>query len=237
MGSDGKISTYRIADVIARCEPDIVALQELDAGLARTNHAHQAEEIGRARTPTWISISSVAGDTGMAIRTRPSRYPLRLSGRCAAVALVVPAPSKKGALWAAVSFQGREVQILKYLFPHNWRERVPRPSALGPSGLPTFRRAAAPPSARPQHLPVSSVYKRFRRFLPDAQLDFRQEARKTYRAAIPCQPVRPHLEPRVLAPHYRCAGVTVLTRAASTTPHRPISTYADPGKKHLEVRN
>ncbi len=34
-GTDRRLSPARIAEVIARCRPDIVALQELDIGRAR----------------------------------------------------------------------------------------------------------------------------------------------------------------------------------------------------------
>ena len=37
IGMDGQISPLRIARVIESCHPDVVALQELDAGLVRTS--------------------------------------------------------------------------------------------------------------------------------------------------------------------------------------------------------
>ena len=48
LGVDGKLSPKRIADVIAACEPDIVALQELDVGRARTGAIDQAHSIAEA---------------------------------------------------------------------------------------------------------------------------------------------------------------------------------------------
>ncbi|MFH1602659.1 MAG: endonuclease/exonuclease/phosphatase family protein [Pseudomonadota bacterium] len=45
IGMDGKLAPERIARVIARCAPDIVALQELDVGRARTAGADQAHLI------------------------------------------------------------------------------------------------------------------------------------------------------------------------------------------------
>ncbi|MCP4250699.1 MAG: EEP domain-containing protein [bacterium] len=44
---DGKLSPERIARVIARCDADVVALQELDAGRARTSGIDQAHRIAR----------------------------------------------------------------------------------------------------------------------------------------------------------------------------------------------
>src|SRR5687767_11053687 len=48
LGADGAISPARIAEVIVRYQPDVVALQELDVGRARTGHADQPEMIARA---------------------------------------------------------------------------------------------------------------------------------------------------------------------------------------------
>lgn len=45
VGLDGKLSPERIARVIARYDPDIVALQEVDVGRARTGRVDQAEVI------------------------------------------------------------------------------------------------------------------------------------------------------------------------------------------------
>jgi len=42
IGMDGQISPLRIAEVIGRYRPDVVALQELDAGLTRTDRIDQA---------------------------------------------------------------------------------------------------------------------------------------------------------------------------------------------------
>ena len=46
-GVDRSWSPERIAQVIASCHPDIVALQELDVGRARSGHIDQAEVIAR----------------------------------------------------------------------------------------------------------------------------------------------------------------------------------------------
>lgn len=48
IGLDGRLSTRRIARVLADLDPDIVALQELDVGRARTGGADQAAAIAEA---------------------------------------------------------------------------------------------------------------------------------------------------------------------------------------------
>ncbi|MCB0325788.1 MAG: endonuclease/exonuclease/phosphatase family protein, partial [Bdellovibrionales bacterium] len=47
IGTDGKLDPARIAKVIAAYNPDVIALQELDVGRARTQHLDQAQEIAR----------------------------------------------------------------------------------------------------------------------------------------------------------------------------------------------
>lgn len=42
-GIDGRIDLDRIADVIAAFEPDVLLLQEVDIGLARSGHVHQVD--------------------------------------------------------------------------------------------------------------------------------------------------------------------------------------------------
>src|SRR5438105_15472129 len=46
-GMDRKLDLARIAAVIRACEPDFVALQELDLGTHRTNGVFQAQELAR----------------------------------------------------------------------------------------------------------------------------------------------------------------------------------------------
>lgn len=46
-GTDGRLDASRIAEVIAQCEPDVIALQELDVGRARSGGMDQAHEIAR----------------------------------------------------------------------------------------------------------------------------------------------------------------------------------------------
>jgi endonuclease/exonuclease/phosphatase family metal-dependent hydrolase len=59
VGTDGQLSPGRIAEVIARAEPDVVALQELDAGQSRSASVHQ---------PDWL-----AAQLGMFVHFTPAR--------------------------------------------------------------------------------------------------------------------------------------------------------------------
>ena len=59
VGTDGKLSPGRIAEVIARANPDVVALQELDAGQSRSASVNQ---------PHWL-----AEQLGMFVHFTPAR--------------------------------------------------------------------------------------------------------------------------------------------------------------------
>ncbi|HYG26664.1 MAG TPA: endonuclease/exonuclease/phosphatase family protein, partial [Caulobacteraceae bacterium] len=45
VGTDRDLDVERVAEVIADCQPDIVALQELDVGRARTRGVDQAHRL------------------------------------------------------------------------------------------------------------------------------------------------------------------------------------------------
>jgi len=59
VGTDGELSPARIAEVIARADADVVALQELDAGQSRSASVHQ---------PAWL-----AEQLGMFVHFTPAR--------------------------------------------------------------------------------------------------------------------------------------------------------------------
>ena len=53
VGTDRRLDVARVAAVIAEQEPDIVCLQELDVGRARTGHVDQAEASARVLAMTF----------------------------------------------------------------------------------------------------------------------------------------------------------------------------------------
>jgi endonuclease/exonuclease/phosphatase family metal-dependent hydrolase len=59
-GMDGRYDIPRLAEVINRTRPDLVALQEVDVGVMRSGRVHQARELGRL--------------TGMAVRFGPTQH-------------------------------------------------------------------------------------------------------------------------------------------------------------------
>lgn len=113
LGTDGRLSPGRIADVIAAYEPDVVALQELDVGRARTGGVDQAHLIAQSlgmQMHFHASLRVVDEEYGNAILThRPSR--LIKAGPLPGL-MKRPALEPRGALWASINFGGTDVQII-----------------------------------------------------------------------------------------------------------------------------
>lgn len=113
IGMDGKLSPERIARLIARGQPDIVALQELDVGRIRTDGIDQAHLIARYLEMEFHFHPALHIEEeryGNAILTHlPMRLikagPLPgLPGR--------PSLEPRGALWVEIDVYGTRVQVL-----------------------------------------------------------------------------------------------------------------------------
>jgi endonuclease/exonuclease/phosphatase family metal-dependent hydrolase len=113
VGVDGRLDVGRVAGVIAQCRPDVVALQELDVGRARTGHVDQAHEIAEQlgmkfhfHPAFWVEEEAY----GDAILTA---CPARL---CRAGPLPgIPRFKQvepRGALWVKVELGGVEVDVV-----------------------------------------------------------------------------------------------------------------------------
>ena len=75
-GTDNRIDLGRVADVIASFEPDVVALQEVDCGRARTSSVDQGSELGaRLRMEVCFAACIDGGDGRYGIATL-TRLPL-----------------------------------------------------------------------------------------------------------------------------------------------------------------
>ncbi|HTL70154.1 MAG TPA: endonuclease/exonuclease/phosphatase family protein [Candidatus Eisenbacteria bacterium] len=170
-GMDGRLSPERIARVIARHDPDIVALQELDAGRPRSGHVDQAAEIALKLEmefhfhPTFILED---GKYGNAIF---SRYPMRLV-RMGALPRARKDYEPRGALWVSIDLAGTQVQFINSHLSVWPGERLLQAEALaGPEWL------GNPALTGPvilcgdmNALPGSPAYRKINAVLRDAQL-------------------------------------------------------------------
>lgn len=137
IGMDGKLAPERIARVIARYAPDVVALQELDVGRARTEGMDQAHLVARYLKmefhfhPAMYIEEESYGDAIL------SHLPMRLVKAGALPGLSgKPRIEPRGALWVAVELNGIEYQVMNtHLGLLSRERRVQAEALLGPDWL------------------------------------------------------------------------------------------------------
>lgn len=190
IGRDGKASTLRVADVIAELNPDIVALQELDAGKPRTGHIHQAEKIAEHLNMDFHFHPSIEVREERYGNAILSRHPIELIRAGALPSFRWwKALESRGAIWASVEVGGKAVQIINTHFGLNRFERLAQANALLGADW------AAHSECKPpiivcgdfNSIPLSGVYRRFLKIFRDAQLALKGLARpfKTYPSVYP----------------------------------------------------
>lgn len=137
VGVDRKLDVDRIVGVIAEHEPDVVCLQELDVGRARTGHVDQAQSIADGLAMSFhfhAAMKVEAEQYGDAILTlRPER--LVKSGALPSIR-GVPGLEPRGALWAAIDFDGVELNVINThlgLVPRE--QRLQAAALVGPDWL------------------------------------------------------------------------------------------------------
>jgi len=174
IGMDGKHAPERIARVIARHRPDVVALQELDVGRMRTGGVDQAHLIAQYLEmafhfhPAMHVEEERYGDavlTHLPMRVvRAEALPLLRGGRLA---------EPRGAIWTAIDLGSAELNLINTHLGLREKDRMVQVEALmGPLwvGHPDCRQPVilcGDLNARPS----SSVCTRIRRRLHDAQME------------------------------------------------------------------
>ncbi len=113
VGVDRRLDVGRIAAVIAEHEPDVVCLQELDVGRARTGLVDQASVIADRLEMTFHFHAAMRVETeqyGDAILTlRPERL---IKSDELPTLNGVPGLEPRGALWVEVEFDGVPVNVI-----------------------------------------------------------------------------------------------------------------------------
>jgi len=131
IGLDGKISPERIARVIGRHEPDIVALQELDMWRKRTGEVDQPHLIAKELEMIYHFHPSVVVDEERYGNAVLSRYPMELmrAGRLPGT-IKISMAEPRGVIWTVISIAGIRINFFNThlgLFP---RERIRQAKAL-----------------------------------------------------------------------------------------------------------
>lgn len=183
-GADGRTDPARIAEVIARCRPDIAALQEVDVGRARSGGVDQARLIAahlRMNSHFHPALHLADEQYGDAILTAlPAR--LMRAG---------PLPSigePRGAIWMAVDIGGAELQVINTHLGLRRRERIVQVSTLlGPGwlGSAECRRGPTVILGDFNAVPSSVPYRNLARHGRDVQLDAASRPRATFPSRFP----------------------------------------------------
>ncbi|MBI3313807.1 MAG: endonuclease/exonuclease/phosphatase family protein [Candidatus Omnitrophica bacterium] len=112
VGMDGKLSPERIARVIARHDPDVIALQELDAGRSRTKGIDQAQLIAKLLDMQYHFHPVLTIKEEMYGNAVMSRYPIKIveAGslpRAFGHSYFEP----RGALWIEIEYLNERIQL------------------------------------------------------------------------------------------------------------------------------
>jgi endonuclease/exonuclease/phosphatase family metal-dependent hydrolase len=113
VGADRRLDVGRVAEVIARLKPDIVGLQELDVGRARTGGADQAHEIAERLSMRHHFHAALKVEEELYGDAILTHYPEHLvqAGPLPGhprIAMLEP----RGALWVQVEIDGAPVQVV-----------------------------------------------------------------------------------------------------------------------------
>lgn len=224
IGTDGKLSPLRIAEVIDHSNPDIVALQELDAGLERTERTDQAHLIAQTLEMSFHFHSSIEVQEGGYGNAVLSRNHVRLvkAGPIPAEP-VNPSLERRGAVWTEVEIHGARIQVFATHFGLNRGERVAQAQAItGPEWLGHSEcHSPAILCGDFNALAGSSVYRLLTRNLHDVQ---RRVKGRIPRGTWPAQLPFMRIDHLFVTPNLKVRSVSIprntLTRVASD--HLPL---------------
>ena len=113
VGVDKRLDVDRIAGVIAELEPDIVCLQELDVGRARTGGVDQAKAIADRLSMAvrfHAAMRVEAEEYGDAILTRHPETLIHVGALPTVKG--IPGLEPRGALWVRVNIEGVDINVL-----------------------------------------------------------------------------------------------------------------------------
>lgn len=224
IGMDGKLDAERIARVIARARPDVVALQELDVGRLRTAGMDQAHLIAHYLKMEFHfhpALHLKEERYGDAILTH---LPQRLikAGPLPGLANK-PLLESRGALWVAIELDGKEVQIINTHLGLHPRERMAQVATLLGSDWLAHDQCRAPVILCGDFnaLPLSAVCRRLAGRLKDVQINTQRHRPKgTYFGRFPMM----RIDHIFISPGFEVTGIEVpgseLARSASD--HLPL---------------
>lgn len=223
VGTDGKLSQARIAEVIAVYDPDIVAIQELDMSRVRSASLDQAALIAEQLKMRFHFHPALRVKDEMYGDAILSKLPLQLrhAGELPTVKARL-AFEPRGALWVTAKCGDQEVQIINTHLGLSSRERAVQMEALlGHDWLGHPKCRTPVIFCGDLNTPSwSSVHRRCSAVLRDAALHFKTKRRATFPSRFPFL----RLDYLFVSADIRVLGVRVprtpLTRLASD--HLPV---------------
>ncbi len=137
IGTDGQLSPERIAKVIAHFRPDVVALQEVDVGRARTGGVDQAHRIAHLLEMDFHFNAALQVEEEQYGDAILSTLPMRLIKTGPLPGLPGwPNLEQRGALWVGIQFNSIEIHVFNThlgLVPKERRIQIQ--SLLGPEWM------------------------------------------------------------------------------------------------------
>lgn len=121
VGTDGKLDPSRIAEVIARSSADVVALQELDVGQARTQGLHQPEWLAEQLQMFVHFTAARRCDEGHYGNAILSRHPFSVMSEGG---LRRRTGEHRAVQWLKVSIGGLELNVMNTHLSIHFRERL-----------------------------------------------------------------------------------------------------------------
>jgi endonuclease/exonuclease/phosphatase family metal-dependent hydrolase len=137
IGLDGRMSPQRIARVLAQCDADVIALQELDVRRPRTLGREQAREIAQALNMDFHFFPTIRMEEEQYGDAILSRLPMRMI-RSDLLPGVTPMRQlePRGAIWVEVAVGRHAVQVITTHLGLDEQERLEQVQALlGPNWL------------------------------------------------------------------------------------------------------
>lgn len=224
LGTDRTLDIARIAEVLAHCRADIICLQELDVGRARTGGIDQARAIADHLSMDVhfnAAMTLEAEQYGDAILTH---LPERLVKRGALPTVRgVPGLEPRGALWVEVEAEGQRLNVLTThlgLVPRE--QRLQAEALAGPEWL--GHADCSGPTILAGDLNVTSIsrpYKVLTERLDDAQIRLGlSPSVKTFPASFPAIRID-HL---LVSPQIdvRSVASPQISKARIASDHRPL---------------
>lgn len=184
IGTDRKLDPARIADVIASCEPDIVALQELDVGRQRTGAVDQADAIAsllKMKALFHPAVHRAEEKYGDAILTS---LPMRTRKTGALPSVGEP----RGAIWSEIVLEDIKIDVFNTHLGLRRGERMEQVNTLlggGWLGHPECRDGYRILMGDFNAVPASRAYKQLARAMTDGWKYARKRPRPTFHSRCP----------------------------------------------------